>query len=176
MMMIFPIHFGEGDFGPGAASTSALAAESRSQIRSIHAWCSGFIRTERRQVIRSGPDEAGGWSARANQADGSSTSARCKSRAAQASKIRCATSELFWRSAPRWNGGPDDDIELRRAGGQGGKAPIGAQMGVEGQGSLAALGEAAGKFAARNQRQELLRCPQRDGGCPGPGALQADLA
>ena len=71
--------------------TSSQEAVRRCQISSSHASCSGFIRTERRQVTDSALAAKG--RSGSNHRRGSCARARCKSLVAQASKTFCASAE-----------------------------------------------------------------------------------
>src|ERR1019366_8768390 len=67
-------------------NVSAQAAVNLSQMRPSHAWCSGFIRTERMQVTKLATAPLTSATAGTNQDSGNCTRARCKSRAEQTAK------------------------------------------------------------------------------------------
>jgi hypothetical protein len=71
---------------------------------------------------------------------------------------------------------PHNDVEFGRACEEWLEAMVGAQTAIELECRAAATGKPSGEFAARHQRQKLLRGPQSDGGSPGAGAFKTDLA
>ena len=141
------------------------------QIRSSHSRCSGFISTDRRQVIVS-RSRAMPAPARSKKAAGSSASARCRPRRAASSKSPRARAEDAPAVAARTaqttmsSSGSNGDQEAR----------VRRELRVEREGRLARRGQPPRELAALLERQQAHRRPERHGARARPRALEADLA
>ena len=172
-----------------APRTSPHAALSRSQISPIHASCSGFIRTERRQVTT--PSSFVARSSIPNHDPGNCTSARCSPRAAHASNTLRVCSDASPRVCCMQRQCPHHNVQLRqtwrvprvpRIWGPGKRCPqsyeprVCPHSPVQFHRRSPPLRQPLRKLPARHKRQQPLRRPQRYRRRSRTRALQADLA
>jgi hypothetical protein len=129
-------------------------------MRSIQSRCSGFMRTERRQV-RVARSRRMPSSNELKKVTGRSARARCRPRSAHFAHAVGARSE-------------DHDVQLGRKCRN--KAAVILDFFVESKGCGPAALQALRKFAALHERQQFLCGPQSGGGSARTRAFQADFA
>ena len=151
---------------PEAASVEAIRI---SQIRGTQSRCSGFIRTERRQVIVS--------PSRTDPGKVEETDGQLRQRQMQVAARRLvedpprgAEASRTLRRARR----ADDDVELRRESRD--EPRVGGDAGVERGCRVPAGGKHPRELSSASQGKPLEGRPERHGARSRPGALEADLA
>jgi hypothetical protein len=71
---------------------------------------------------------------------------------------------------------PNNDVELRHAGGERLETGVGSEAALKLKGGAAACRQALSELAARDVGEQALSGPEGRGSGAGPGALEADLA